>query len=183
MNLDSDQALHVEFSRRSMEIPFKSQEAGRPIFEDVDFIRICVPGSQLTVIERPVDDFDKQRFPLHWHAYANAQNEDGAVGTPMRQWPMLSPAIREELHAMKFRTVEQLASATDQQLGDIGMVAGMAGQALRAKAKAYLEAASGAAAVEKYNNELEAMRAEIEALKAEKRGPGRPRKETVSDAA
>lgn len=183
MSVESDKALHVEFSRRSVEVPAKSREAGRPIFEDVDFVRICVPGSQLTIIERPVDEFDQQRFPIHWQAYQNSQCDAREVGTPIRQWPMLSPAIREELHAMKFRTVEQLAAATDQQLSDIGMVAGMAGQALRGKAQAYLEAAAGAASVEKYQSEVEALRAELAEMKASKRGPGRPRKEAVSDTA
>lgn len=183
MSVDSDQALHVEFYRQSIEIPFKSREAGRPIFEDRDFVRICVPGNQLTVIDREANSYDKQRFPIHWQAYQNAQSDECSTGTPIKHWTLLAPAIREELHAMKFRTVEQLATASDQQLLDLGMVAGMAGHALREKAKAYLDASSNLAAVETQRAELEALRAEIEALKGERSGPGRPRKEPVSDAA
>ena len=42
----------VEFYRDAIQNNFKSAEAGRPIFDEKDFVRIQTPGDTRTVITR-----------------------------------------------------------------------------------------------------------------------------------
>jgi hypothetical protein len=77
---------------------------------------------------------------------------------------------------MKFQTVEQVATASDSQLQKVGM--GAAG--LRERARSYLMSVNKTAnksELDETKRELEELKAQMAAFMAEKRGPGRPRKE------
>lgn len=70
MALDSDvnaadQALHVEIYDGTVLQPFLSEHSGRPIYHDAVFIRIQAAGDKLNIIDRPIEENDKRRFPLH----------------------------------------------------------------------------------------------------------------------
>ena len=133
MSLDSDiqnadSHLHVEFYYYP-DPPYK----GDP------FLRIQVPGDKTTVIEKPVAEHDKERFPRQW-LYFQMQNSDAQViGTPIADWSRDCPdeintLRKEELQILKFLTVEQVATASDSQLQKVGMGA----TGLRDRARAYL---------------------------------------------
>lgn len=144
-----DSALQVRFHSRPIQNNFETSKQGRPIFNDVDYIEIFTPGNQLNIIDTPVRDEHKFRFPLQWSAYQNAHAGDQReMGTPVSQWPFLSGAQAEELKAIKFFTVESIANASDLQIQSIGMIGGMSPHSLRDRAKAYLQAAAGTAAFE-----------------------------------
>lgn len=185
-----DQALYVTFYVKPVQSPFKTQQEGRPIFEDVTYIRINTPGNQLNVIERPMYDSDPVRFPLQWAQYQQAHGDAKVSGTPLSAWPLLTQSQAEELKALKFYTVEMIANASDQQVTGMGMLAGMDPYQFRARAKAFLNAANNTAEPQKLAGEIEQMkrereqeRAELAELRAQlaeltkKRGPGRPPKE------
>jgi len=194
--VNPDSRLAVRFYSRAVKQDFESEAQGRPIFKDVDYITIFVPGDNTTVHDTPVREDHKARFPIQWAHYMNKHGGDTKeVGTPLAQWPRITPAQAEELRALKFYTVENVANASDQNIQRIGMLAGMNPFQFRDHAMRFLQLAQGDSvtaateeklkAAEERNKALEDRMASLEAMLAaqqsageqEKRGPGRPRKE------
>jgi hypothetical protein len=164
----ADSRLAVQFYKKSMKQEDASNEAGRPIFKEFDFVRIMIPGDNLTEIDTYAQESHKQRFPRQWAHYQNqtAGHED-IVGTPLDQWPQVTRSQAEELRGLKFHTVESIADCSDQQLQRIGMVAGMSPHNFRLKAKAFLNLANDSADVAQREAELQALRQENAKITAE----------------
>ena len=164
----ADSRLAVQFYKRSVKQDMASDEAGRPIFKEFDFVRIMIPGDNLTEIDTYAQESHKQRFPRQWAHYQNqvAGHED-IIGTPLDQWPQVTRSQAEELRGLKFYTVEAIADCSDQQLQRIGMVAGMSPHNFRLKAKAFLNLANDSAEVAHKEEELQALRQENDKIKAE----------------
>ena len=193
-----DSALHIRFYSKPVKSEFKTAQEGHPIFEDLIYVEIHTPGNQLNIIDRPIQESDKFRFRMQWDHYERVHGKDGqVVGTPLSQWPLLTPAQAETIKALKFYTVESIAFASDQQLQSMGMgvTAGVSPLALRDRAKAYLLVAKDSAFAAKQMEELQKrdqlieaqgkqlaeMQEQMKALVAkvaepEKRKPGRPKK-------
>jgi hypothetical protein len=164
----ADARLAVQFYKKSVKQDIASDEAGRPIFKEFDFVRIMIPGDNLTEIDTYAQESHKQRFPRQWAHYQNqvASHED-IVGTPLEQWPQVTRSQAEELRGLKFHTVESIADCSDQQLQRIGMVAGMSPYNFREKAKAFLNLATKSADVAQREAEMQALRLENDKIKAE----------------
>jgi hypothetical protein len=149
-----DDILHVTFYVKVMKNNFASEQEGRPIFQNEQWVRIMIPGNNLSIIDTPVSDRHKHRFPRQWQQFTNSQEVSPVSGTPVTEWPAVERSRAEELKAMKFFTVEQIAECSDQQIQALGMDA----HTLRQKAKAFL-AKAGASAL------TQAQAVEIEELK------------------
>jgi hypothetical protein len=148
-----DSRLAVQFYKGKVQNNFETEMKGRPIFMDMDFVRIFVPGDKNNVIDTIARDDHKQRFPVQWARYQNANiSRQDQIGTPVEQWPQVTPAQAEELRALKFYTVENIAMASDANINKIGMIAGMSGYSFREKAQKFLQVAEKVEA----NNEAEA---------------------------
>jgi len=173
MTLDSDvpnpdSRLVVKFYSKPMQNDYQTAQQGRPIFEDVDFIRINVPGDNTLTVDTPAREDHKARFPLHWAHYKNTKGDDQSnIGTPLSQWPILTASQAEELRALKFYTVESIATASDAQIQRIGMLAGMAPYAFRERAMRYLKVAQDESAFVHQDEELKALKAENERIKSD----------------
>jgi hypothetical protein len=164
----ADSRLAVQFYKKSMKQEDASNEAGRPIFKEFDFVRIMIPGDNLTEIDTYAQESHKQRFPRQWAHYQNQiVGHEDIVGTPLDQWPQVTRSQAEELRGLKFYTVEAIADCSDQQLQRIGMVAGMSPHNFRLKAKAYLNLANDSAEVAQRETELQALREENAKIKSE----------------
>jgi hypothetical protein len=164
----ADARLAVQFYKKSVKQDDASNEAGRPIFKEFDFVRIMIPGDNLTEIDTYAQESHKQRFPRQWAHYQNqVGSHQDIVGTPLEQWPQVTRSQAEELRGLKFHTVESIAECSDQQLQRIGMVAGMSPHNFRLKAKAFLNLASDSAEVAQREEELQALKAENDKIKAE----------------
>ena len=164
----ADARLAVTFYKRSVKQENESIAAGRPIFKEFDFVRICVPGDNLTEIDTYAQESHKQRFPRQWAHYQNqVAGQEVIIGTPIEQWPLVSRSQADELKGIKFRTVEDVANCSDQQLQRIGMIAGMSPHSFREKAKAFLNLASDSAEVAQREEEMQALREENAKIKAE----------------
>jgi hypothetical protein len=159
----ADSRLQVRFYKKSVQQEQETMDAGRPIYKDFDFVHICVAGDTLTEIDTYALQNHKTRFPVQWANYMNRQgaNDEEVVGTPVSEWPLVSKSQAEELRAMKFQTVESIASASDQQLQRMGMAAGMSPYAFRDKAKAFLNLATTAAETDKREHEINALKQEL----------------------
>lgn len=162
----------VEFYRDAVQNNFKSAEAGRPIFDEKDFVRIQTPGDTRTVIARVASDQDKQRFPRAWDAFSRGL-EIAEQGTPLEEWPQVTRSQVKELKHVNITTVESLASVSDGNIQRLGP----GYHQLRERAKQFLESADADAAATEWAREREAMQERIrlleeanEALKAENAG-------------
>lgn len=164
----SDQNLYVEFYSKAVKQNFESEQAGRPIFKDVTYVKIHTPSDQLTVIDTIAREDHKMRFPTQWARFMNMHGtQQQMVGTPVTEWPFLTTAQAEELKAMKFFTVELIANANDQQIQKLGMIAGTSGYTLRDKAKAFLNLATDSAEEAKREEEMKILREELAKKDAE----------------
>lgn len=160
-----DETLLVKFYTHPRLSGPKTQEAGRPIYEEVPYIEIIQPGNKDSIVRRPATARDKSRFAEHYRKFEARVDQDTVEGTPLEEWPMVTRSQVEELRFFNIRTVEQLASASDSNLS------GMMGVAmLRQKANEYLERAESTATAKqlaelqkKYDNLLARMDAEEEA--------------------
>ena len=177
----------VEFYRDTVQNNFKSEEAGRPIFDEFDFVRIQTPGDTRTLIETIATDQHKKRFPSAWDLYSRGM-EAITEGTPLDEWNGATRSQAKELQYANIRTVELLAQISDSNIQKLGP----GYQQLRAKARLFIESSKGEAAAtaaarenERLREEMAIMKEQLEAMKAqlassgdadEKRGPGRPKK-------
>lgn len=166
-----DSRLAVRFYVRPVLNEFETEAQGRPIYRDVDYVEIFVPGDNNTIIDQPVREDHKKRFPIQWAHFQNKHSQDTReIGTPLADWTQVTKAQAEELRAMKFYTVDSVANASDQNVMRIGMIAGMSPYAFREKAQQFLKVASGVAVAneaEKHAKEVEAKNAELAAQLAE----------------
>jgi len=160
---NADSRLQVRFYRKPVHQEQESMDAGRPIYKEFDFVHICVAGDTLTEIDTFALQQHKTRFPIQWANYMNrlGANDEEVVGTPVSEWPLVSKSQAEELRAMKFHTVESIATASDLQLQRMGMAAGMSPYAFRDKAKAFLNLATNAAETDKREQEINALKEEL----------------------
>lgn len=158
----SDTAI-PRFYTKPVQNNFKSEQEGRPVFEDRDFVEILVPGDRKTVSDGFVRDEHKRRWPRHYAAF-KAQSEIPLDGTPVEQWASITRSQAEELKFAHVRTVEQLAALPDDALNK---TMSMGGYALREKAQRHLEALAGSAPMEKLAAENAAKDAKIAAMDAQ----------------
>jgi len=164
----ADARLAVQFYKKSVKQEDASNEAGRPIFKEFDFVRIMIPGDNLTEIDTYAQESHKHRFPRQWAHYQNqVEIHEDIIGTPLEQWPQITRSQADELRGLKFHTVEAIADCSDQQLQRIGMVAGMSPHNFRLKAKAFLNLANDSAEVAQREAELQALREENAKITAE----------------
>lgn len=163
----------------AVELKLESEKAGRPIYTDIPFIRITIPGDTNNIIERKLTEQDKHKYPRAWAEYQRGETQ-GFTGTPLEQWPQITRAQVKESKYFECHTVEQLAGLTDSHCQKMGM----GFRDLREKAKAYLGVAETTAAATAQALENERLRqemAELRAMIAEggEKKVGRPRKETA----
>jgi hypothetical protein len=168
---NADSHLHVEFYTNDQK-PYKD----RP----TPFVRIIVPGDKTNVVDQPVREDHKERFPRQWLHFQMQSGDGPVIGTLLQQWNTddeenFSLHQMAELQILKFQTVEQVATASDSQLQRIGM----GGAGLRERAKTYLTRKNQSA----NTSELEITRRELDELKQQMamlmktKKLGRPRKE------
>ncbi len=143
---DPDAALIVHFYIKPVENPFKTAKEKRPIFEDVIYVRIDVPGVKDMQVDRAAHSGDQKRFPKQYQHFVNmTQGDAREIGTPLTEWPILTRSQAEEFRALKFFTIESVANASDLNINNMGMMGGMSPFALREKARDFLKVAAAQA--------------------------------------
>ncbi|MGO4334957.1 hypothetical protein AB4037_08580 [Labrys sp. KB_33_2] len=178
------------FYMEPVENPAASAKAGRPIFDEIETVRIFVAGDPFNQISSPVTDHYRERFAEAYGKWkADRENADQITGTPLRQWPLMTPARLKEFEALAIFNVEGLAAVADAQLSKHHGL-----REWRDKASAWLKnAADNAFAIEmaeenqRLKDEMATLKSDFAELSAlvksqsddERRGPGRPRKDAV----
>ena len=165
---NADQRLVAIFYKKPQQNNFKTEQEGRPIFDEVDMVKVYIAGDNLSVIDTLVREDHKTRFPMQWANYMNKTGNDPHLsGTPLAHWPLISAAQAEELKALKFFTVENVAAASDAQLQKIGMLAGMSPHTFRDRAVNFLRIAKEESSANQHEEEIRTLRDENAKIKAE----------------
>lgn len=142
---------YVVFETRGEEDRQASIEAGHTVYKDVDYAIITPRGSK-DRIERVVSEWlahieresRQDRFDPRWVAGYKANYQlwkDGQevppAGTPLKNWPGVSPAQIKNFNNIQVRSVEDVALANEETLARMGQGA----RDLQQRARAWLETA------------------------------------------
>jgi len=190
---DAAKGLIVRFEMVAEMDQTRTDEEGRPVFVDKEYIEKRSLNDPFSTIHREVEAQDKRDFPHAYKAFKEGL-ADPVSGTPLKEWAPIARSQAETLAFRGLRTVEQFAEVSDDGCAHLGH----GYLTLRDKARAWLLKAKDASQVTKMTAELakrdneietlkrqnaellEFMREEKEAREETKRGPGRPRKEATT---
>lgn len=133
---DNDALVTPVFFLHPVKNEVETKKQGRPIFDDVEHVRIKLAANKQSVLVAPAHEiFTREMDPATGEqremTYAmkyNAQYlafKSGASqtnsGTPLEALPFLTPGKRLELKALNINTAEALASVGGQGLKNLGM--------------------------------------------------------------
>ena len=156
--------LIVRFYYDGLQNSEKTEAAGRPIFDEVEFIEIRIPGEKNEIRARPVRYRDRLEFAAAYAAFKNGQAAP-ASGTPLDKLPFLTKAQVLEFQAVGLKTAENLRDMSDANAQRF-----MGINTVRKRVADFLAAADGNAPLEQMRSELEKRDAEIEVLRQQVAG-------------
>lgn len=183
----NDRNLFVQFHNHPVKNNNRSKAEGRPCYDNKVYVRIISPGDKTSEVDRLAHQGDFDRFPNQYKAFLN-KNEAVVEGTPLEHWPALDAALLKECKEASLFTVEQVAALPDTAVQKLGM----GFRSLKNQAQTFIEFAKDTALPQRLAADLERARDEtkglqetiaemaqqIKELREEKRGPGRPRKDS-----
>jgi hypothetical protein len=120
---------YVRFEVVPVEDRNASIESGHYVAKDVDFAHVTTPGNTLTELVVNAEEWLRKKHVLkdpfaemYQKSYEEWKkgNEIPEEGTPIKGWPVLSPAIQKNIINAHIRTVEDLACANDSALRSVG---------------------------------------------------------------
>jgi hypothetical protein len=199
--VDPDRHVTIRFYHGAVRNQGKSEQAGRPIYDDKEMIEVKYPGDpsrsnvapahDLCFMDRPAPGEDgsakgfltwAERFHRQYKKWKDNDPLANHSGTPLEHLPFLTTARVYELKAQNIFTGETLASLSPTVASKIGVTP------LVAQAKAWLGETESAAAVAQAEAEKAALQAKfdelsrrIEELSAGKPAPASDTFETMSD--
>jgi hypothetical protein len=158
-----DEKLPVRFYMGAIQNDEATEREGRPIYVDTECIQIF--NSKDNIIDRPVRDSDRKRWPAAYGAWKQGgDGEPGATGTRLSHWPLMTRAQVEEFKFFKVYTVEQLADLPDSTVQKIH-----GATKLKQLAQLAVEAAKGEEPFRRLRAELETRDGKIAELTSEVR--------------
>ena len=179
----------VTFYKHWVQNNVQSEKQGRPMGDEFDYVEIRGLGQDKTVVKRKATLVDQNEYFREWGLYQRGL-EQVAEGTPLREWPVMTPDEILRLNSHGIYTIEALVKVSDAGLQEMGHGA----RQLQQPAKAYIEEDAPKAAmanmrvsndeqkteIERLTNENTRLQARVDELLEEdvpeKRGPGRPKK-------
>lgn len=173
---EDDRALIVDFFVDKKLLGLKSKEAGRPVYEDREYVRIRIKGQDKQEVVREVDAKIKARFPIAYQLFQQ-QKPAPMIGTPIDMLPGLGPSLAHHLKGLNIRSVEDLSMITDENvIQNIGSGArkmiDQAKQWVRQTSETVVNTERLANAAQEratlYENENAALRARIAEFEAER---------------
>lgn len=164
----------ANFYSQAVENPAKSRTEGRPIFDDVDMVRLRYVGDKTRELHAPAaDKFIREKDSGNWLTYADvfadqykaykAGQEYTEGGTPLSEVPFLTEAKRQELRALNVYTLEHIVANEDR----LRKALGMSGGQILAQARAMMERARDSALETKLAAENDALKQQLESLSSQ----------------
>lgn len=157
---EADKKLLAVFYRGTVKNEFKSVEAGRPIFDEIDLIKIITPGSRDSFVGDATEDYQR-RFPNQWARY-RAGKDQTQSGTPLNMLPWMTIGQIAEFNAVGCHTVEQLVGMSDSLSMKF-----MGHHQIKQRAQAFLDVAKEQAPALRLQAELSQRDEVIAAMKAQ----------------
>ena len=157
--------IHVEFFAESVEDRGASRKAGRPIFKEIERVRIMFPGDNK---RKPVFNAHEraglhpetgaevtyaEMYPAHYEAFKK-QVELIGDGTPLGELPGMPGSKVKEYKAVNIHTIEAMAGLDDRTVQKLGMGT----RSWKDKAVAWLSGDS-LSEIEKLKNEIASLKA------------------------
>lgn len=161
--------FYVEFELRAEEDRQASIAAGHPVYVDVEYAVITMPGGTLVVDKKITPELlaewkhghnRKPPSPFALSVYQAWKDGQEAPlnGMDLKNWPGVTPAQIKMCHSVNIKTVEDLAATNQDAMRKMGMGA----VALVEKAKSYLSNAKG----NKASEEVAALKVKMEAMQS-----------------
>jgi hypothetical protein len=115
-----DEHLRIAFFSDAIQDEAASAEAGRPVYREVDWVRIQVPSDPTADMQSweetfVMNDRYKERFAQEYAEFKR-QKAEPTSGTPLKMWPALNAAQVRELLDAGLKTVEELAEVSGKEL-------------------------------------------------------------------
>jgi hypothetical protein len=158
---EADKSLLVKFFVKARPDSEKTLSEGRPVFKDVEYVDIKIPGNRNAGACRPATEDDKKRFPAHYRAFKDRVNDEPMEGTPLTEWNLITRSLAEELAFCHVKTVEQLATMSDAQASRF-----MGLMPLKERAKLWLENSKKEKPMWEMDQKIRRQAEEIEQLKS-----------------
>lgn len=137
---------------------FRSERDGRPQYDDIEMLKLLIPGDKNSSPVKRVDDEDRERYPKQYAAFKEGI-EAPLDGAPLAEWPPCSKSQLLEFAHFHIKTVEHLAQVHDGQLQNLPM----GSRSLREQAKAYLDiATNGTGPIAKMVGQIDDLKTESE---------------------
>lgn len=162
----------VEFYSDAIHDEAASKREGRPIYTDIEMVKIAFPADRQRNLIRPAHAQWKKvrgekvtyamRFPEQYRRFKAAEPQI-VEGTPISEAPFLTAAQRATLKHLQVFTVEQLASLSGQPMKNLGA----GGMAMVQQAIAYMDNATGSANVTALAEENARLKAMLEEMQRE----------------
>jgi len=149
----------IQFFTDAVQNEEKTLLQGRPIFDDVEFIKKMIPGDATCNFIKIVEESDRKKFPREYAAF-KAGLEAPIDGTPLTAIPFISKAQCMELAAQGIRSAEQLRDMSDSNGQKF-----MGFHGLQRKVIAYLDKAAKDAPAQQVQAELAKRDQEITELR------------------
>jgi hypothetical protein len=137
----------------------KSEEQKRAVYDNTEVVLLYIAGDQFSVHSALVDEAIKRRFPEQYANWKRTNEGRTITGTPLKFWPMATPAFIKELEAINVFSVDDLANIADVHVNNMPD-----GRMWRDRAAAWLANAADTAATSRFAAENDRLRERLEAL-------------------
>lgn len=150
--------VQVRFFQHPMLHGKQSLDAGRQIYVDIPHVEIVVAGQDKQKFVGPVNEQHEARFPEEYAQFLRGE-QVVRTGTPIEQWPQLTPSQVLMLKQINVYCVEEVANLSDENIRN----AGPGGYKLRDDAAKFLKLATAASDAGKMDEIQKQMLAMAEA--------------------
>ena len=155
---DSKDRAYPIFYVKSVENKHASKRAGKPVYEDVEYVKIKT-FDKTSENDCPVEDTHRQRWRAHYQRFK--ENAEAPIeGTPLTHWPPISQSKVLELNSLNVRSVEDLADFPE---GSFPPRSNMA--ELKRMARTWLQDAKKSGVIAEIEADRDQLRAENKELK------------------
>lgn len=111
--------IPVKFFYRDVKQGFESKKQGKPIWKTEEFISIMKPGNSKDIMERKVNDLDKERWGKIYDAWKNKEKQIQS-GTRLEVLPGIEERKVELCKSLNIHTLEQLISIDEEGVKNLG---------------------------------------------------------------
>jgi len=144
----------VAFGLYPMRNDEKSRAAGHDVFDEIEHVKIAVPGDKSSLFFQPSTEKHRQRFPQAYAAFKN-RAQTPVEGTPIENWAAINRAVALTLRSAHIATIEAFAAVHEGNIDKLGV---SNARELQAKAKAHLAQQVDGAATLKLAAEKQELR-------------------------